>query len=226
MKNNLNKTERKSRSNSGEVDGVVAAVKMEQGKSYMRNVVTILPQHYVVFTFTDDYLESVERCCVNSSSVFRCDATFEIMDKLWLTDTCYTNKALIKTQDTKNPEYPGPMMVHFTNNQGMYRRPTTEIVTAKPNLSNISIIGHDMDQAIKNGLTSIFSKAESLVCLHHVTERACKKLDKLLASASDKKRILSDIYRSQKNGVLQFGLADARDVSGLNVNLEDLQCVG
>ena len=45
--------------------------------------------------------------------MFRRDITFEIMDKLWLTFTSYTNTALIKTQDTKHPEFPGPMMVHF-----------------------------------------------------------------------------------------------------------------
>ena len=53
-------------------------------------------------------------------------------------------------------------MVHFPKNQGTYRRLATEIVTSKPNLSNISMIGHDMDQAIKNGLNSIFGRAESL----------------------------------------------------------------
>ena len=49
-----------------------------------------------------------------NSSVFRCDRTFEIIDKLWLRDRSYTNTALIKTQDTKYPEFPGPKMVHFT----------------------------------------------------------------------------------------------------------------
>ena len=98
----------------------------------------------------------------------------------------------------KHPEFPGPMMVHFTKDQGTYWRLATEIVTAKPTLSDISMIGHDMDQAIKNGLTSIFSKAESLACLQHVSESDNKKLDKLLASTSDKKCILSDIYGSQK----------------------------
>ena len=122
-------------------------MKLEQGKSFIRNV-TILPQYYVVFAFTGDCLEGVERCCVNSSSVFRCDTTFEIMDKLWLTYTSYTNTALIKTQDTKHPEFPGPMMVHFKKDQRTYRRLATEIVTAKPNLSNISIIGHDMQGRI------------------------------------------------------------------------------
>ena len=62
------------------------------------------------------------------------------------------------------------------------------------------MFGHDMDQAIKNGLTSNFSRVDSLVCLHNVSERASKKLDKLFASTSDKKRILSDIYGSQKTG--------------------------
>ena len=33
------------------------------------------------------------------------------------------------------------------------------------------MIAHDMDKAIKNGLTSIFSKAEGLVCSQHVSER-------------------------------------------------------
>ena len=218
LKQNLNKTKRESSSSSGEVDRIVAAMKLEQGKSFMCNV-TILPQYYVIFAFTDDCLEGVERCCVNvnSSSVFRCDTTFEIMDKLWSTDRRYTNTALIKTQDTKHPEFPGPME--------HYQRLATEIVTAKPNLSNISMIGHDMDQATKNGLTSIFSRAESLFGLQHVIERDSKKLDELLASTSDKKRILSDIYRSQKNGFLKFGLADAIDVSDFSVKLESLNSV-
>ena len=95
LKQNLNKTKSESSSSSGEVDRIAAAMKLEQGKSFIRNM-TILPQYYVVFAFTDDCLEGVERCCVNSTSVFRCDRTFEIMDKRWLTDTSYTNTALIK----------------------------------------------------------------------------------------------------------------------------------
>ena len=45
------------------------------------------------------------------------------------------------------------MMIHFNRDQGTYPRRATKIVTAKTNLSNISMIVHDMDQAIKNGLT-------------------------------------------------------------------------
>ena len=77
LKNNLNKTKRESSSSIEEVDRIVVAMKLEHGKSFIRNV-TILPQYYVVFAFTDDCLEGVERCCVNSSSVFRCDTKFEV----------------------------------------------------------------------------------------------------------------------------------------------------
>ena len=81
----------------------------------------------------------------------------------------------------------------------LYRRLATEVVTAKPSLSNISMIGHGMKQAIKNALISIFSRSESLVCLQHVNEHGSKKLEQLLASTWNK-RILSDTYRSQKMG--------------------------
>ena len=155
LKNNLNKAKRESSSNSEEGDRIVVAMKVEDGKSFIRNVI-ILSQYYVVFPFTDGCLEGAERCCVSSSSIFRCDTKFEIIDKLWLTDTIYTNTALIKTQGTKGREFRGHMMMHF---QGTYQCRATKAVTAKTNLSNISMIEIDMDQAIENGLTIIFSRA-------------------------------------------------------------------
>ena len=103
LKNNLNKTEKESSNNSGVFDRIVALTKLEQGKSFIHNV-TKLPQYYIVFKFTDDCLEGVETYCVNSNRVFTCDTTFEIIDRLWLTQTNYTNVALIKTENSKHSE--------------------------------------------------------------------------------------------------------------------------
>ena len=72
------------------------------------------------------------------------------------------------------------------------------------------MIDHDMDQSIKNGLTSIFRRPKRLVCLQHISE------------FDSKKRVLSDIYESKKDG-LQFGLVDAIDVFDFNVKLEKLK---
>ena len=63
------------------------------------------------------------------------------------------------------------------------------------------MISHDMDQVIKNGLDSIFSRVDSLNCSQYVSERDSKKLDKFLASTLDKKRIFNDIYGSPKKRV-------------------------
>ena len=41
LKNDLNKTKRKSNSSSGEVDRIVAVMKLEQGKSFIRNKIII-----------------------------------------------------------------------------------------------------------------------------------------------------------------------------------------
>ena len=103
LKNNLNKTEKESSNNSGIFDRIVVLTKLEQGKSFIHNVIK-LPQYYIVFKFTDDCLEVVETCCVNSNRVFTCDTTFEIIDRLWLTQTNYTNVALIKTENSKHSE--------------------------------------------------------------------------------------------------------------------------
>ena len=48
-------------------------------------------------------------------------------------------------------------MMYFRKDQGTYRCLATEIDTGKPKLPNISIISHDMDHAIENGLTIIVS---------------------------------------------------------------------
>ena len=47
--------------------------------------------------------------------------------------------------------------MYFKKDKGTYRGLATEIDTDKPNLTNISMIGHDMDQAIENGLTILVS---------------------------------------------------------------------
>ena len=51
LKSNLNKTKRESSSNSEEGDRIVVAMKLEHGKSFIRNV-TILPQYYIVFSIS------------------------------------------------------------------------------------------------------------------------------------------------------------------------------
>ena len=67
---------------------------------------TILPDHYQPFAYSNTSLHNVERFCVNRNSVFRIDTTFEIIGGLWVTDTHYANESIIKADDQEYPEFP------------------------------------------------------------------------------------------------------------------------
>ena len=67
----------------------------------------IFSEYYVIFTFTDKYLEILERFCVSVNSVCRCNVTPDIMGELWLRDPSYSNTALMKTQDSNILDFLG-----------------------------------------------------------------------------------------------------------------------
>ena len=210
--------------NDSEVGCLVMQMRQSDTEPFIRSVVS-LPSYCVATAFTDRTIKNIERFCVNGTSVFRCDTTFEIIDNLWLTDTSYTNFSLINAEDSSHPEFPGPLMVHFAKDTDTYRCFAVELIVSNPSLLKIGKVGHDMDRALENGLGSVFVSSESCICLQHVSERDGLKLDQLNANKSDKKKVLTDIYGSQVKSILQFGLADAIDQTDFDVKLESLKPV-
>ena len=49
-------------------------------------------------------LNNLFKFCVLGNAILRVDTTFELVDGLWLTDTTYTNEALVDLKG-KHPEY-------------------------------------------------------------------------------------------------------------------------
>ena len=187
--------------------------------------VVMMPTSYASFAFSDSQMRNIERCCVLGSSPLRVDTTFEIVEGMWVTDTSFTNTALINERDSKHPEFPGPVMLHFQKDRPIFRRFATEIVNGNPNLLEIKKIGHDMDSATKNGFKDIFRKSESLICIQHVSARDKIKLQKLGTSQRSILEILADIYGFQKQCYLESGLADAIDEEEFNARLLSLEDV-
>ena len=138
------------------------------------------------------------------------DTTFELLDGLRLTYLTYTKETLVDSQG-KHPESPGPSMWHFHKDQKIYRRFAPEFVMQDPSRRSIRKIGHVRDHAIPNGLCDILVGPEKLWCTQHMMERDAYKLDKNHASRTSKERIMTDIYGSQADSILQSGLADAMD---------------
>lgn len=136
----------------------------------MFNSMTINKDQYVSINLLPNMLNDLYRFCVVGNSILRIDTTFELVDGLWLTDTTYTNKALVDLKG-KHPEFPGPSFWHFRKTRESYRRFAGELVIQKPELLGLKKIGHDLDKAITNGFGDIFQAAKKLYCTQHMQER-------------------------------------------------------
>ena len=82
------------------------------------------------------------------------DTTFKLCD-WWITDTSCVNKHLLNTTNGGNPVHLSPLMLHFTKDEKAFCRFGLEVLSAKPNLKNISFIGLDLESAISTGLKTM-----------------------------------------------------------------------
>eukprot|EP00112_Aurelia_sp_Birch-Aquarium-sp1_P014208 Seg3052.3 transcript_id=Seg3052.3/GoldUCD/mRNA.D3Y31 product="hypothetical protein" protein_id=Seg3052.3/GoldUCD/D3Y31 len=180
------------------------------------------PSDYIAFNQIPYMMKNLKKFCVDGDSILRVDTTFELVDGLWLTDTTYSNEALLDSNG-KHPEFPGPSMWHFKKNRETYRRFAGELVMNTPSLIELKKIGHDLDVAIPNGLTDLFTTAKKLWCTQHMQERDAFKLKQLGANKNTVKRIMADIYGSQDDVIFQAGLADSADREDFSTKLESLQ---
>ena len=118
---------------------------LSEAEALIYNVKSINSVLSTVVFFLPHMLSNLKKCCVNGNSVWRVDTTFELVDGLCLTDSTYTNEALINSQK-KHPEFPGPSMWHFHKDQKIYRQFAAELVMQDSALWGIKKIGHDLDQ--------------------------------------------------------------------------------
>lgn len=95
--------------------------------------VTFTKESYVALNSLSNMINDLHRFCISCNSVLRVDTTFELVEGLWLTDTTYTNEALIDLMG-KNPQFPGPSFWHFRNTRECYQRFAGGIVIKKAEL--------------------------------------------------------------------------------------------
>ena len=130
---------------------------------------------------------------------------------------------MVKVDDGKHPEFPGPSFWHFRKNRKAFRRFAAELVVQNPILSQLPLIGHDLDKAQMLGFRDIFTSSSSAWCTQHIKGRDAEQLRVLGTKMHDSSRILSDIYGTQSDILLQNGLADAYDDDDFNTKLTSLE---
>lgn len=93
----------------------------------MMNMIVFSSRDYIAFNYLPQKINNAKKFYVYRNSILRVDTTFELIDGLWLTDTTYTNEALLNSQGI-HPGFPGPSMWHFRKNRQCYRRLAAELV--------------------------------------------------------------------------------------------------
>ena len=112
-------------------------------------------------------INDLKRFCVFCNSPWIVDTTFNVAEKLWLTDSSYENQSLID-DNGKHPLFPGPSQWQFRRNQESFRRFAGELIFADPELIKIKRVGHDLDNATANGLGDILVNASHMWCTQHL----------------------------------------------------------
>ena len=188
----------------------------------LNSSVTFTKERYISVNSSPNMLNDIHRFWILGNSILRIDTTFELVDGL--TDTKYTNESLTN-QSNKHPEFPGPSFWHFKKSRESYRRFAGELIIAKPELLGIKKIGHDLDKAIAGGMTDILKDADNVWCTQHSQERDALKLKSLGANERSRNRIMTDIYGSHDDVLLQKGLADADDSEDFQIKFASWETV-
>ena len=117
--------------------------------------------------------------------------------------------------------------MHFTKDEGTFRKFCVELISANPHLINLKKVGVDMEAAIFNGFQSVISKLLQLYCARHLRQRDEKAIDSChqKSSIADnnkgsyKKEIIWDIYEKRTSDILEKGIADATDSDDFHAKL-------
>ena len=116
---------------------------------------------------------------------------------MWVTDSCYRNKRLIGNDSGHHPVFLGPALFHFTKEDQTFTRFALELQASNPETRKLKNTGVDMEDAIFNGVQSLFPNVSKLYCFRHMKQRDEIKTGKLFAKfkCSEMKRYLK---RSRK----------------------------
>ena len=192
----------------------------------MVKTVTVTGQSYITFAYTDKQINDIAKfCCKNSdTAILGVDTTFNLCD-LWITDTSYRNKRLLNTTSGGHPVHLGPIMLHFTKDDGTCGRFALELLSANPCLKDLKTLGVDLEAAIYSGFKSLIPGLGRLICVRHLMKRDELKLRDLLPKTgrniADRRRatseIIKDIYGSKVDNYYEYGLAESIDSEEFDV---------
>ena len=149
---------------------------------------------------------------------------------MWVTDSCYRNQRIVNNTTGKHL-YFGPSVFYFTKDVNIFKRFGLETQPCDIRTQSVRKIGIDMEEAILQGVASMFPDVQHLYCVRHLMQGDEEKINcifrKLDCRENErlrvKKEILSDIYCERRGGLYEYGLAESSDAQEFSEKLASLE---
>ena len=87
---------------------------------------------------------------------------------MWISDTSYYKKRLLSSRTWKNPVHLGPVKMHFTKDEEIFRRFCVGLISSNPQLINLKKVRVDIDVEVFNGFQSVICRLLQLCYTQHL----------------------------------------------------------
>ena len=162
---------------------------------------------------TDEQLHQLVLNCTQEKNfgVMHLDPTFNLGD-FYVTPIVFP---LVNYTHRKSkggcPTFIGPVLIHHQMQHSTYSYFLNQIISLKPAVRNVKVIGTDGELALCNALKENFPEAIPLRCLKHIKDSVERKLNDLKFDSQSVRVIAADIFGSVADGIRELGLSDATD---------------
>ena len=199
------------------------AIMLQRSDPEFIKTILCIRDSYYIFLGTTIQLVDVAKMCCASDNVLCIDTTLNLCSS-WVTDCCYNNDHF-RTNESKHPIFLGPAIVHFEKDLFLFSRFASEMLAHQPFISNLKAIRTDLEKAIFNSFLSQIKDLKLLLCVFHLQRNDKRKLTELKPKGGSQaiNTILADIYSPQHSTMMEYGLADSKDVNDLAIRLESLR---
>lgn len=169
----------------------------------------ILPSPMCILT-TDAQLHELVLNCTRKFGIMHLDPTFNL-GNFFVTPIVFPLVEYIHRKNKGCPTFMGPVLIHQEMHHGVYNYFLNQLVSIRPELKQIKVVGKDGEAALCNAVKDNFPNATHLRCLKHIKDSIEQKLRDLKFDKKGIQELLIDIFGRTADGVREVGLADAVD---------------
>ena len=158
------KRQRESQPNdAGDVGDDLSSLLRDLKSMHVVETIIVKKRCFFFYLSTERQVEAVVKfCCTDqNTSVLGIDIMYNLCD-MWVIDSCYRNKRLIRNDSGHHPVFFSTDLFHFTKEDQTFTQFALELQASNPKTRKLKKTGADMEDPIFNGVESLFPDVSKL----------------------------------------------------------------